>query len=167
MSDKRDVPAHATYDQRYGSTPLPELMKPGEISLELRNDLEDLLDRTLKGLSKGHFNHLTNEGKDVMLDVLPKFFKQSRRERTRYENEYTLTIINDLSSKMKSNWPPERTLGFFELLMDAYSPIREEIYNLLKNHNAPYHVIEEEGTFRFHPISLEAERDLCVESYAV
>jgi len=171
MSDKRDIPAHATYDQRYGRTPLPEPMKPGEISLELSNNLQDLLAYILEENSFqvefGTHHYLKEHTQEIIKSVLAKFNDKPRIDFKEYTEKSLSFIVDDLLAKLKFNWSAERTLRFFEHFMDAYSPMAEVIELLLKKHAAPYILMKEKGYHRFHPISLEAEREAIGTSFNV
>ena len=161
MSEQQ-FPPHATYDQRYGDAPLPEAMKPGEISPDLRREILDLLVAIIhRNIPSGYTYTLEQNFSNIIQKVVGEFACKPRHSVDTSADK----VVSYFERVLKLD--SHDVLKFLELFFDSYPRLVEPMSKILERYVAPYTLIKSEGYTRFHPISLEAERQSIAKSFAV
>lgn len=163
MADQ-EIPPHATYDQRYEGAPLPEIMKSGELSPDLRRDVLDLLIDVLNEnrrperiMDSGPV--LNSAYRNTLMKVFGKFQQQSKYS-TSVEFRECAHFFRELLSGDTGT-----ILKFLELYFDEYVELIDRVAKLIEHHAAPFMLVDTRGYIRFRPITLQAESQAIQETF--
>ena len=164
-SDRVVIPDHYTFSQRNGYEPLPEAMKLGELSDDLRREVCNVLHRHIEDfveIASPPFTDVkfSDTGDGLIRRTLGKFCGI-----TDYSvNTSVQNVLREVEFILISG-PFHRVLSFLEILLHELSVSEERrihfslagaIQDLLTWHSAAYRLVEEEdGPCWFHPCESE------------
>lgn len=160
MTDERDFPSYLTFSQRFGYEPLPEPMRLGEISDDLRRETWNLIYRTLRENSSlnalGNSVIFYNDFREAIITTLGQFEKlpenRIRTEFTAVQRRFEYIILNDEFN---------RILDFLERIIDEWRPdmFATQVKELFDAHTAAYRLDTSRRPYHFFPCSSPEQGD--------
>lgn len=146
MTDTREnFPEHYTFSQRYGYEPLPEPMRPGSISDDLRREIwDDIYDFLRQNIRT--YPEFTEYARNLFVTVFGKLRQKPKSQ--------IICGVDDIHRSCERTIMVEdanRAIDFIEFMINEHNSdeFANRIKGLFKKHSAPYYLDTSKKPYRF------------------
>lgn len=156
MADKSDFPAHFTFSQRSGYEPLPEPMKLGQISNDLRREVFNSVRQFINEIHRA--GYFLSRQERCIERILGRFKKIPENQ----ISTHYIDVISDFQSAIIGK-EFNLVLDIIEITIEEFSTSVEnyqfqlfyellrQIENLFLKHSAPYYLDTSRRPYHFFP----------------